>query len=130
MSTMTDAERDAYLRGFGLAQPPGSAELDALDRAKDFVPAGPGHLHLAISRDLAKAITAVVETLPEGSLFSVLRFPLGVHRIRDYTISSTRTFFDQDPAGSALLHVPQTSQLPFHFGRDFVQRLQRLATVA
>ncbi len=62
---MTDQEHDAFLRGFDLAQPPGPEEIDALDRAKDFAPPGPGQLHLAISRDLAKAIAAEVEAAPE-----------------------------------------------------------------
>lgn len=67
MSTldMTDAERAAFLRGFALARPPGPEELDALERAKDFAPAGPGQLHLAVSKDLAHTIAAEVEAAPE-----------------------------------------------------------------
>ena len=62
---MTDAERGAFIRGCNLARPPGPEEQDALVRAKDFAPAGPGQLHLAISKDLAKVITAEVEAAPE-----------------------------------------------------------------
>ena len=61
---MTDEERNAFLRGFELAQPPGPEELDALDRAKDFAPAGPGQLHLAVSKDLARTIAAEVNAQP------------------------------------------------------------------
>ncbi len=62
---MTDEEHDAFIRGCNLARPPGPEEQDALVRAKDFAPPGPGQLHLAISKDLAKVIVAEVEASPE-----------------------------------------------------------------
>ncbi len=63
---MSDQEHAAFLRGFGLAQPPGPEELDAIDRAAEFAPPGPGQLHVAVSKDLAKAFAAEVEPLPEN----------------------------------------------------------------
>lgn len=65
MMTMTSEEHAAFMRGFSLARPPGPEEADALKRAKEFAPAGPGQLPVAVSKDLAKAILAEVEAAPE-----------------------------------------------------------------
>ena len=62
---MTDAEHSAFMRGFDLAAPPGRAEINALGRAEEVAPAGPGQLHVAVSKDLAKEFLAVVEPLAE-----------------------------------------------------------------
>lgn len=62
---MTDAEHVAFMRGFNLAQPPGPEEADALDRAGEFAPAGPGHVHVAVSKDLARALLSELAALPE-----------------------------------------------------------------
>lgn len=61
---MTDAAHAAFLRGFDLAQPPGDEEADALDRAEEVAPAGPGQLLVAVPKDLAKALLAEVEAAP------------------------------------------------------------------
>ncbi len=62
---ITDAERDAFMRGFDLARPPGSGEADALDRAEEVAPAEPGKLRVAVSIEVAKAIRAETDRLPE-----------------------------------------------------------------
>ena len=63
--TMTGEEHAAFWTGFDLAKPPGRAEINALGRAEEAAPAGPGQLRIAVSKDLAKEFLAVVEPLPE-----------------------------------------------------------------
>ena len=62
---MTDAEHAAFLRGFDLAQPPGSEEADALGRAEEAAPVEAGQLRVAVPKDLARAILVEVDALPE-----------------------------------------------------------------
>ena len=63
---MTDAEYAAFLRGFDLAQPPGPEEATALDRANEVAPVVAGQLRVALPKDLALAIVAETEGLPEN----------------------------------------------------------------
>ena len=62
---MTDQEHDAFLRGFDLAQPPGPDDAAALEVADEIARAEPGQLHLAISKNLARAFLAELDALPE-----------------------------------------------------------------
>ena len=62
---MTDAEHDAFMRGFDLAQPPGSEEADALGRAEEVAPADPGQLRVAVPKPLGKKFLAIVDALPD-----------------------------------------------------------------
>ena len=63
--TWTDEEHAAFLRGFDLAQPPGDQELDALNRAREVLPVDGGQLRVAVSIEVAKAIRAETDRLPE-----------------------------------------------------------------
>ncbi len=65
-ASWSDEECAAFYKGFDLAKPPGPDEADALDRAEEFAPAGPGQLHVAVPRALAKAFLAEIEPLPEN----------------------------------------------------------------
>lgn len=62
---MTGEEHAAFWTGFDLAAPPGRAEINALERVAEDVPAGPGQLRVAVKKDLAKEFLAEVELLPE-----------------------------------------------------------------
>ena len=62
---MTDAEHDAFMAGFDLAQPPGPDEADALEVAQEFAPAESGQLRVAVSKPLAKKFLAELDALPE-----------------------------------------------------------------
>ena len=61
---MTDEEHVAFLRGFGMAKPPGRDEADALERAEEVAPAEPGQLRVAVPKDLAKAFLSGLDALP------------------------------------------------------------------
>ena len=63
--TLTDAEHDAFLRGFNLAQPPGPDEADALDVAEEVMPSEDGQLRVAVSKDVGRAFLAEIDALPE-----------------------------------------------------------------
>ena len=65
MNAMTDPERDAFLRGFSLAAPPGPDEAAALKVADEFAPSEAGQLRVAVSKDVAKAFLAELNSLPE-----------------------------------------------------------------
>ena len=62
----SDDERAAFWRGFDLARPLGRQELDDLHRVKELAPEANGRLRVAIPKDLARAILAETETLPEN----------------------------------------------------------------
>ena len=65
---MTDAEHAAFMRGFKLAQAPGPDEADALEVASEFAPADHAvarGYRVELSKELARAILAEVEPLPE-----------------------------------------------------------------
>ena len=64
--TWTDAERTAFWRGFDLAKPPGREEVDALERAEEVLPIESGQLRVAVPKELARAIAAETEALPEN----------------------------------------------------------------
>ncbi len=64
--TLTDEEHAAFLRGFNLAQPPGREESDALERAEEVLPIESGQLRVAVPKELARAIAAETEGLPEN----------------------------------------------------------------
>ena len=62
---MTDAEHDAFLRGFDLARPPGPDDDDALDVAEEVMPSEVGQLCVAVSKDAGAAFLAELDALPE-----------------------------------------------------------------
>ena len=62
---MTAAEHAAFWRGFELAAAPGRAEINALERADEVAPAGPGQLRVAVSKDTARSFLAEVDAAPE-----------------------------------------------------------------
>ena len=62
----SDDERAAFWRGFELARPPGRQELADLHRVKEMAPEANGRLRVAIPKDLARAILAETEALPEN----------------------------------------------------------------
>ena len=62
---MTDAEHDAFLRGFNLAQPPNPDDDAALEVAEEVTPSEAGQLRVAVSKDLGRAFLAELDSLPE-----------------------------------------------------------------
>ncbi len=64
-TTRSDAEHAAFMAGFHLARSSDPDDADALDRAAEAAFPEAGHLRVAIPKDLAKAILAEVEALPE-----------------------------------------------------------------
>ncbi len=62
---MTDAEHDAFLRGFDLAEPPGPDDAAALEVAEELAPSEVGQLRVAVSKDLGRAFLAELDSLPE-----------------------------------------------------------------
>ncbi len=62
---MTDAEHDAFLRGFNLATPPGPDDADALKIAEELAETATGQTRVVISKDLGAAFLAELDALPE-----------------------------------------------------------------
>ena len=62
---MTDAEREAFLRGFDLAQPPGPDDADALKIAEELAETATGQTRVVISKDLGATFLAELDALPE-----------------------------------------------------------------
>ena len=62
---MTDAEHDAFLRGFNLAQPPGPDDADALVAAEELAQLATGQTRIVVSKDRGRAFLAELDALPE-----------------------------------------------------------------
>ena len=62
---LTDAERDAFLRGFDLAQPPGPDDADALRAAQELAQTATGQTKVVISVENGRAFLAELDSLPE-----------------------------------------------------------------
>ena len=63
--TLTDAEHDAFLRGFDLAQPPGPDDAEALKAAQEFAENVTGQTRVVIDKDLGAAFLAELDSQPE-----------------------------------------------------------------